>query len=93
MARDLRDEGVRNRTPNPTPANVNTDTGEIYEPPVDYAREASRIINEVQETGKVTGMDGKQYYRPNQSASDTAGPRLCDNYRLRVSLISSASLT
>ena len=47
----------------------------------------------IDQPAMTTGMDGKQYYRPNQSASDTAGPRLCDNYRLRVSLISSASLT
>lgn len=38
---------VANATPEPAPANVNTETGEIHDEPA-----------------KVTGMDGKQYTRP-----------------------------
>lgn len=99
MVRMLSDEGMSTRAIAPivgaSDRQVRRDvSGGTNVPPDPTPPHVNTDTGEIiDEPVKTTGMDGKQYYRPNQSASDTAGPRLCDNYRLRVSLISSASLT
>lgn len=59
VAEDKR--GVQNWTPDPEP-HVNRETGEIHETPADYQAEPQ----------KITGMDGKQYQKPQRATNNRA---------------------
>lgn len=57
VSRDLRGPGVTNVPPAPAPEFVDTRTGEIHDDP-------AAVTSTATEPPKVTGMDGKQYSRP-----------------------------
>lgn len=70
VANDVREQGVKNFTPEPAPVEsegftVNPTTGEVIDPPAEPVATEHTVTEKIK---TVTGLDGKEYTRPEPRA-------------------------